>query len=156
MRVRGVALVALVAAVGGCVDGAEPERAEHVIAVNGGQVEVRLATPEEVSPGEDRELWRYDAENLSPHERSVAVGIALDGLPEGCVIDDELWSEVSNDPDWPTFPQLNFDGGQQVIGPLANRQNISDECKGTFELVVRAAIVGSAEAETLRIPIRVA
>ena len=101
MRGPCVALAALVAAVGACVDDAKPERAEHVIVVDGpqGQVEVRLVTPEEVSPGEDRELWRYDAENLSPNDQSVAVGVALDGLPEGCVIDDELWSEVSDDAD---------------------------------------------------------
>ena len=121
-----------------------------------GQVEVRLVTPEEVSPGEDRELWRYDAENLSPNDQSVAVGVALDGLPEGCVIDDELWSEVSDDADWPLFPQLNLELDQRVLGPIANKQHIGDDCKGTFDLVVRAKIVGSDTAETLRIPISVA
>ena len=54
---------------------------------------------------------------------SVAVGIALDGLPGGCVIDDELWSDVSDDPDWPSFPQLDFRDPDQMLGPLANGQN---------------------------------
>ena len=150
--------MALVAAVGGCVSYGEPERAERVLVVDGprGQVEVRLVTPEEVSPGEDRELWRYNAENLSPHDQSVAVGVALDGLPEGCAIDDELWADVSDDPDWPSFPQLNLRDPGQVLGPLADRQNISDACEGTFDLVVRATIVGAGNPETLRIPITVA
>ena len=120
-----------------------------------GPVEVRLETPAEVSPGEDRELWRYEAENLAPADQSVAVGVALDGLPEGCVIDHVLWSEVSDDPDWPSFPQLNFDHAQQVIGPSAGRRSISDGCKGTFDLVVRATVVGSAHPKMLRIPITV-
>jgi hypothetical protein len=122
-------------------------------------MEVRMDTPEEVPSGRDRVLYRFGAVNLSARDQSVAVGVALDGLPEGCSIDDmELWSSVGNDPQWPSFPRLNPRGQEIIEGaalPVVGLRDLSDECEGTFELVVRATVVGSGEHETLRVPITV-
>jgi hypothetical protein len=85
----------------------------------------------------------------------VAIGVALDDLPEGCAIDNELWSTVSDDPEWPYFPRLNLDQDHRELESYGLR-DISGECQGTFDLVVRATIVGSGEHKTLRVPITVA